>query len=427
MDDETAARAMESHGAGIAPVVTPDIERRNSLIFMLSWLLTYFAAPVLYVGVVQAALCDKLGASATIANLPASAFLFGSFAPILLAWKIPLRLEQSVIVWANTVTAASLALVSVALALSLPASVQIPIVIGQSFIYGLFGSVSSIYMYQCLGRGTTSEGRTRTLKMTFALGPVAAVAGSLTSQVVLNRGIPGIDYPYDFALLYFIGVPCTAAIAWVNRGYRLPPAVEEARRPLAGYMTESLRSYFGSRPLALLWYGYVLWFCTLNAMPNLSLYAREAIGRDPKELSGIINMLRFGFKSGAGWLLGVLANRRGDRAPVALGLLLLGLAVVWTWGVKGYPYLLAFGLMGAGELGSAYFLIYGLALSSPETGARNLAILTLATPVSSIAPALHGWLTDLYGFPASFAFACLTTILGMWCVLKLPAGKASRG
>src|SRR5262245_7817519 len=117
----------------------PEDDRHNGWVFTLCYALIYLSAPVLYVGVVQAALCDKLGASATIANLPASAYLFGSFAPILLAWKIPLRLEQSVIVWANTVTAVSLALVCVALALSLPASVQIPIVIGQSFIYGLFG------------------------------------------------------------------------------------------------------------------------------------------------------------------------------------------------------------------------------------------------------------------------------------------------
>src|SRR5262249_32846803 len=115
-DEDADTRAMEAAGVPTAQLLTPEAERKNSSIFLVSWLLTYFAAPVLYVGVVQAALCDKLGASATTANLPASAFLFGSFVPIVLAWRIPLRLEQSVIIWSSTVTSVSLGLVCVALA-----------------------------------------------------------------------------------------------------------------------------------------------------------------------------------------------------------------------------------------------------------------------------------------------------------------------
>jgi hypothetical protein len=42
-------------------------------------------------------------------------------------------------------------------------------------------------------------------------------------------------------------------------------------------------------------------YFTRNAMPNLLLYTREALQRDPKEFSGIIMALRFGFKSEAGF------------------------------------------------------------------------------------------------------------------------------
>src|SRR5262245_9473682 len=83
--------------------VTPRMDRRNGLIFCAYNLLNYFAAPIVYVGVVQAALCDKLGTSATIANLPASAYYFGFFAPILLSWIIPYRLERNAVVTANLV------------------------------------------------------------------------------------------------------------------------------------------------------------------------------------------------------------------------------------------------------------------------------------------------------------------------------------
>ena len=65
--------------------------------------------------------------------------------------------------------------------------------------------------------------------------------------------------------------------------------------------------------------------------------------------------LRFGFKSVGGYLLGNIAMRKGIRAPLVTTVLLLAAAMVWGWSVPGYAYLMAFGLMGAGELGGAYF------------------------------------------------------------------------
>jgi hypothetical protein len=62
------------------------------------------------------------------------------------------------------------------------------------------------------------------------------------------------------------------------------------------------------------------------------------------------------------------------------------------------------GTWQAGELGGAYFPNYTVAVSSAERGARNLALLTLATPVASLSAVLHGAFTDLYGFSASFVF-----------------------
>ena len=39
-------------------------------------------------------------------------------------------------------------------------------------------------------------------------------------------------------------------------------------------------------------------------MPNLALFAREALSREPQELSGWMMALRFGFKCVGGFLLG---------------------------------------------------------------------------------------------------------------------------
>ena len=67
------------------------MDTRNAWILGVTYFLVYLAAPVIYLGVVQAGLCDKLGASKTVANLPASAYLLGSFAPLVVSWIAPRR------------------------------------------------------------------------------------------------------------------------------------------------------------------------------------------------------------------------------------------------------------------------------------------------------------------------------------------------
>lgn len=275
-----------------------------------------------------------------------------------------------------------------------------------------------------LGRGTTLEGRARAFKFAYTLGPISAVLGSLGTQLVLNRGVASLSHPYDFALLYLLGVPCIGGVAFLSSYYKLVPVEEENRQSLLGYLSASIKSYAGVRTLVLLWLAYLLWFSTLLAMPNLSLYTKEAIGREPKELSGLIMALRFGFKSLGGFVLAVVTARWGIRAPLTTTVLLVGGACLWAWAAPGYLYLLAFGLMGAGELGRAYFPNYVIAISSAATGTRNLALLSLVTPLSSVVPILHGSLTDLFGFSASFGLGVATAILSLCLVLRLPSGPS---
>src|SRR4051794_34128058 len=51
--------------------------------------LIYVCAPVLYVGVTQASLCSRLGASNKASNLPATAYFMMTCTPFLLAWLSP--------------------------------------------------------------------------------------------------------------------------------------------------------------------------------------------------------------------------------------------------------------------------------------------------------------------------------------------------
>jgi MFS family permease len=213
-------------------------------------------------------------------------------------------------------------------------------------------------------------------------------------------------------------------VALLSSQYEMIPVKEEVHQPLVRYVVDSVKSYSQVQTLVLLWLAFFLWYFSLNAMTNVSLYTKEAVGRDPKELSGLIMALRFGFKAVAGYALGVISLRWGNRAPLVVTVLLLAVAPLWAWVAPGYSYLLAFGLMGAGELGGGYFPNYVVAVSPASQGARNLALLNLATPVASLSPALHGSLTDSHGFSASFALASVTAIAALWFVLKMPVGSS---
>lgn len=401
-------------------------DRHNGWVFFLAFLLGYFAAPVTYVGIVQATLCNKLGASATVSNLPLSGYLVANIAPLFAACWIPLRLERSLVVWSNTIAASLLTAVFVALLLPLDKATLLAIVIVQSLLMGIASSLSGIYLYQCLGRGSSEAGRARALKRTFTWAPVSAVAGSLLAQFILNGGIPFMTFPSDFATLYLIGIPCRLTAAWATGRFDLPLIEDQPQRHFFPYLAASLKEYLHSTPLVLLWVSFFLWYSTLNVMPNLSLYTRQTMERDPKELAGLVMALRFGFKSLGGWFLGAAALRWGVRMPVMLTVVLVGGAALWASVVPGYAYLLAFGMMGAGELGGAYFLNYALALSTPVTGARNLSIVNLATPLSSLTPALHGRLADRFGFLVSFACAVCTALVALCLVARLPKTGSRR-
>ena len=426
-EPDTNRRTATVSSVPSVPQATARMDRVNGLIFFVSNVFIYLAAPVLYVGVLQAALCDKLGASATVSNLPATVWMFGSLAPLFVSSAIPHRLERATVVVSNLLIGVLLGAVCAALALPLSNTLRIAVVVGQGLILGVITAIYQIYSWQCLGRGTTPEGRNRALKLTFTFTPIAAVVGSLGTQFVLNRGLSVLPYPYDFALLYFIGAVCTIGIGLVSTRYELVPVEEEKDRPSLFRQTiESVRSFSRVRPLVLLWFAYVFWFAALFATPNLSLHVREVLGVEPAKLSGLVMAIRFGFKAVAGYFLGVMAIRWGDRVPTIATVLLVGGAVVWACIVPGYAYLLAFGLMGAGELGGAYFPNYVISLSSPQTGARNMSLLALAIPVASISPLLHGVLTDLFGYSASFAFGITTAAVALWLVLKLPSPAEHR-
>ncbi len=329
-------------------MVSPEDDRHNGWVFTLCYVLIYISAPVLYVGVVQAALCDKLGAGATLANLPASTYMFGQMAPLVFSWLVPHRLERSVVVWSNLATGLMILGVALSLALLLP-------------------------------------------------------------------------YPYDFVAIHLIAAPCVFGIALAAARFRLMPLADEPRQPFFPFLASAFRGFAGNRPLLLMWFAYLLWYTSLGITSNLSLFTREAMGRDPKDYSGFILAIRFGCKSIAGYLLGVLAVRHGLRAAVLATIALLAAGAAWAWIVPGAGYLFSFGLLGAGELGGAYIPNYVGSLSTAAQATRNFALVTLASPASSFSPVLHGALTDRFCFRASFALGIATAVAALILVTRVRA------
>lgn len=395
---------------------SPETDRSNGLIFTFSYACIYFAAPVLYIGVVQAALANKFGASAAEANLPASTYQFGQIAPLIFSWLIPHRLEKNIVTWANLVVATLLACVCVTLLLPVPPKVILGALMAQGLVQGFANSVSHVFMIQCLTRGTSSEGRARALRQTFAITPLCAVAGSLTAQYLLNTGSPLLKTPFDFALLYAIGAPCSLTVALLSRRYQFEEIPDKPRPPFLEFVTTSIRGYFADPNLVRMWFSYVMFYTTLGLTSNLALYMKEAVGRDPKEFTGLLMAIRFGFKALAGVGLGWIAIRYGFRVAALSCMSLLAAACVWAKIVPGYANFFSSGLLGGGELGGMYIPNVVASLSDLALVPRNLSILTLATPASSFAPALHGYIADKMGFAMSFYFGVATAIIGAWLI-----------
>src|SRR3954462_6404654 len=70
------------------PLSWPE-QRINLIVFATCTGTQYLAAPVLYVGITQASLCDRLGADARTANLPGTLFFAMTAMPALIAWLSP--------------------------------------------------------------------------------------------------------------------------------------------------------------------------------------------------------------------------------------------------------------------------------------------------------------------------------------------------
>ncbi len=421
--------------------LTPRQQTRNLIIYSTNIGLVYLAAPVLYVGIVHAALCQRLGASDKLSNLPSTAYLCATPIPVLVAWYFPyVRLLRRVLSTTYLIIAGMGALVVAALLLPTSEWV-IPALVAHAAILGCALGTVGTFQWEMLGRGVAESRRGQALAVAFGAGPVLAALSSLAQQLILAGQVgpltmPRLAYPWDFVILFAASVPIMGLASFLATRFLVPqPRLEVARQPFVAGVFGGLGQYLGNRLILLAVIASVLVYSGYDVMVNIALYTKEVTGQPTADYAGYQNSLRFGFKVVAGFTLGWLLTRTHPKAGMlATGSLCLA-AVVWALMAPGEWFLLSFGIMGAGELFGIYYPNYILNCSPKSRMRRNMAFTSMMNLFAGLAPVLYGFISDRagaaygkkFGFQLSFlaSIGLLVAALGI-VLFTLPARPRPR-
>lgn len=415
---------------------------RNVALYSTTNCLVYFTAPVVYVGITQTSLCAGLGASDTVANLPASAYFWAVIVPVFVAARFQ-KVSATAPALAIAYLAMALAGLLVALSLWWPVSTQFrlaAVIVYGAMIGAGLGS-RNVFVWEVVNRGMSLELRGWAYSLSFGLGPFFAVIGALLAQLLLSGevvipdftfaqglslthvNITPLGFPLNFAALFAATTPVLCLAAILSSQFKLPEVHDDApRAALLSTLLESATELTRDRILACAILAYVLVDAGFTITNNMSLYTIEALHRPAEEYAGYQNALRFCFKMTAGFMLGWLLVRTHAK----LGVLVTGAfclaGIVWALAAPNRWFLLSFGLMGAGELYGIYYPNFIMARSRANRLRQNMAMLQLMSLATSLAPVGFGALSDEFGLPASFIAAAVITCLSLALVAwGLPA------
>ena len=434
MPDPTTKAVAPERAAGILSDehADPKYQNRNVLIYATLVSLTYLAAPVLYIGI-QAGLFKRLHASNAMANLPSTVYAAMAWFPVIIAWLFPqARLLKKTMSLAYGLMSLTGVMIAV-LMISQPSNeIIIWSLVVQAALLGGSNGVLSILNWEALDRGVSERLRGKALGLAFGLGPAFAVVGSLFAQLLLNGKLFGWQppqwlslnyYPYNYAILFGTCAVCMGLAALLVHFYRIPlPKVDTEREPFPIAVLGGLKGMITNRVLLIACIAYLLVYCGNMVQNNMNIFTRISVGRAPEDLVGYQLALRFSFKMLAGFLLGWLLIRTNPKVPllVTVGLQIAG--VLWVLLVPGYWFMLAFGLMGAGELFGVYYINYPVCCSPKSQVRKNIAFLGLISSSVGLAPMLYGWISDTWSLRASFWAATVILIFTAALVFfKLPA------
>lgn len=411
------------------------------IFYVLKWSLVYLAAPVLYVGFVQAGLCKRLGASDFVANLPSSAYLLLAAFPMIIAWAVPqVRYLKLVMTIGYIMTGVMGAITAAVLWLPVSDGIRIGVVIAHAAVVACSSGTAWVFEWELLGRSISESRRGTLFAITFSVGPLFAVLGSLASQLIVNDEVFGwtpsfwqqIPYPLNYTALYGATLPLMFLVAWLVHGYVVPlPSVEVSRQPFVKGVFGGFGHFINHRLILIACVAYLLIYSGTMIQNNMVLFTREAVGLAEDTFVGYQLAIRFGCKVFAGLMLGWLLKVTNPRMNLYVTASLVTCGVLWLlitplFGA-GMFFLVAFGFNGAGELMGAYFPYYVLCLSPKSQMRRNMAFVMLLSAPVAFAPVLYGAISDAWSLTASFWVALGVMIAGLILVAAtLPARPVPR-
>jgi hypothetical protein len=405
----------------------------NLMRFGFHMSLIYLAAPVLYVGNLDAVLVNGLGYSDTVANLPAAAFRWttGPFLVLFTWYFCYVRMLKPVLVASYAVSAAAGLIVVVGL-FQPHSNWLVAALVVHAMLIGWSMGVANLFEWEILSRGVAEQRRGLALGLAFGLGPVMAVLSSLGTQLVLDGNLGPISMgtlgsPWNYSILFLSSVIILAVPAISATRYIIPtPPVEVIREQLISGVFGGLGDFFKNRLLMLTSIAFLLVMLgSTTILPSVVLYTKEAIGEEPQKYAGYQFVLRFAFKAVAGLLLGWMLARTHPRAGLLAVTILCFAGLIWALLVPGPWYLLSFGLLGAGEQYGVYYPNYLISCSPTARVRRNLAYSQLLAMPVTLGPVLFGVISDNCGLRCSIEVAAVllfgTILLVQYALPRRPA------
>ena len=431
--------------------LTPRQQLRNVWLYSFNVAMTYFAAPVMYVGVLQSALCKHLEKSDDIANLPGSAYLWATPIPVLIIWYFPQVRALKKMMVASYLLEALVSLLFLGVLYgdsqnsSLARQLVVPMLVLHGAVLGVANGVANTCLWEVLGRGVSAARRGLAFTLAFGFGPFLAVVGSLGSQLILGKKEtlnfgefagpiqPALDwlgthlgsfgYPLNYGIIFGACVPAMLLSAVASAMVIVPMSDAERQEPIRPKLDRSnlgLHDFFGNRLIQLAAVAYVFVYAAEQIGPNMNTYIQDLLGRKPEEYTGLCNVLRFGCKIVAGFVLGWLVIYSGPKMTLYVTAFLSLIGIAWAMRVTGTAYLWCFGIMGAGELFGNYYPNYIALCSHPHQVRRNMSYTNMITAAAGFAGVTYGSISKRWGIPWSFYAAFGFGIAALAVVVLLP-------
>jgi len=254
--------------------------------------------------------------------------------------------------------------------------------------------------------------RGRMFGLSSALGGLLGVGGAALSRQVLSR----YPYPTSFGICFLL---CFAShvISYICVMLNREPPRESAtaaqsatdywrRLPTILRENPNLGRYLAARALTILG-GMAATFYVI--------YGRKYFGISD-EFAATLTIVALASQTVSTPLMGVLADRRGNKLLVELGCLFAACGVLVALLMPSALWL--YGVFMFVNLGNAAFSISGMSMpmefGSPEELPTITALIStvLAVPIL-LAPILGGWLADALGYRALFGVALVLMLGGL--------------